>query len=175
MDMQARATIAKYQKDYPIRMVDLCAAFNIKVVRVELEYSKIVGYIKRLPAKKRSDEDRYKIHVRAQDPFVRRKFTIAHELSHYLLHKDEIGDGIVDDYLYRSGLSSQKEQEANELAARILMPTVLINKALDEVLQMKSDYDLVRQMAKRFEVSNVGMAIKLGLPTEYYSTYNYDE
>lgn len=68
----------------------------------------------------------YSISVRASDPFVRRRFTVAHEIAHFILHRNRIGASLTDDALYRSGLSNWEEVEANRLAADILMPRKLI-------------------------------------------------
>ena len=52
----------------------------------------------------------------------RQRFTIAHEIAHFILHRDYIGDGITDNGLLRSNLSSEIEIAANRLAADIIMP-----------------------------------------------------
>ncbi|MCV5491602.1 ImmA/IrrE family metallo-endopeptidase, partial [Escherichia coli] len=56
------------------------------------------------------------------DMQARRRYTLAHEIAHFLLHRHLLRDGITDDVLYRSSQSSQIEAEANRLAADIIMP-----------------------------------------------------
>ena len=47
----------------------------------------------------------YAIFVNKGDRYkTRQRFTIAHKIAHFILHREAIGDGIVDDALYRSGL-----------------------------------------------------------------------
>lgn len=101
----------------------------------------------------------YAIFVNVSDPPLRQRFTIAHEIAHFLLHKDEIGDGIVEDALYRSGLSNHQEIEANKLAADILMPWHLINLALNE------SFPNIQDLADHFQVSQSAMSIRLGVPS----------
>lgn len=101
----------------------------------------------------------YAIFVNKNDSGFRQRFTIAHEIAHFILHRDAIGDGIVDDALYRSGLSNKQEAEANRLAAEILMPWHLLNISMNE--QMKSISDL----ASKFQVSESAMSIRLGIPS----------
>lgn len=61
--------------------------------------------------------------VNAGHSVTRRRFTIAHEIAHFVLHRDLIGDGVIDDGLYRSAtLSGTVERQANRYAASILMP-----------------------------------------------------
>jgi IrrE N-terminal-like domain len=97
----------------------------------------------------------YSIVVRAQDPWVRKRFTVAHELAHYILHRNMFRDVLVDDALYRSGLSSQIEAQANGLAADLLMPWQLLAKISDLP---------VAELAARFQVSEEAMRIRLRRP-----------
>src|SRR5271167_4485521 len=46
----------------------------------------------------------YAIYINGDHAETRQRFTLAHEIAHFILHKDNIGDGIADDALYRSGL-----------------------------------------------------------------------
>ena len=48
------------------------------------------------------DGDGYRIVVNSGHNRVRRRFTAAHELGHYVYHRDLIGDGIYDDAAYRT-------------------------------------------------------------------------
>lgn len=59
------------------------------------------------------------IYVNKGHHVNRRRFTTAHEIAHFILHQDFIGDGIADDGLYRSKLSNAMEAQANKLAADI--------------------------------------------------------
>ena len=105
----------------------------------------------------KTDVDKYAIYVNGLHHVNRKRFTVAHEIAHFLLHKDYIGDGILDDALYRSGLGSDIETEANALAAKILLPDSLLAK---EPLRKMS----IRDLAEKFEVSEASMGIRLGEP-----------
>ena len=87
---------------------------------------------------------------------------MAHEIGHYLLHRDQIGSGIVDDALYRSSLSDRREAEANRIAADILMPEGLVDTWLDRARVLGVD-DPASYLKQRFEVSDAAMKIRLGL------------
>lgn len=101
----------------------------------------------------------YAIFVNKKDSSKRQRFTIAHEIAHFILHKDAIGDRIVDDALYRSGLTNAQEVEANKLAAEILMPWHLINKVMNEKTNS------IQELANIFQVSDSAMSIRLGVPS----------
>jgi Zn-dependent peptidase ImmA (M78 family) len=100
------------------------------------------------------------IHVDKDEPAVRQRFTAAHELGHFVLHKDMIGERVEDNYLLRSdGFSNAVEAEANSFAANLLMPRDQIAKAMEAGIRTPE------QLAKAFGVSLTAMSIRLGLPT----------
>nr|WP_246742849.1 ImmA/IrrE family metallo-endopeptidase [Rhodomicrobium vannielii] len=100
------------------------------------------------------------IFVNSKEAYVRQRFTAAHEIGHFVLHKDKIGNGIEDNYLLRSSeLSTATEREANKFAADILMPYDLIESYVAQGVST------VPALAKLFEVSEIAMAIRLGHPT----------
>ena len=99
----------------------------------------------------------YSVIVRAQDPLVRKRFTVAHEVAHYLLHSRLFSKEIVDDALYRSALSSPIEAEANALAADLLMPRHLL-APIEDLMPIK-------ELADMFQVSEQAMKIRLGRQT----------
>lgn len=149
--------ISQFQKDSPIQMIALANALGVKVY--ESVYSDdFSGRIQK--DREYLSPSGYTIIVNEHHPVTRRRFTIAHELAHFILHKDVIGDGVTDDALYRSGLSSRFEIEANKLAADILMPHELINKELE------NGVDTVHKLARIFNVSLSSMSIRLGIPCE---------
>jgi Zn-dependent peptidase ImmA (M78 family) len=106
----------------------------------------------------------YLITVNAIDSLTRQRFTTAHELGHYMLHRDRIGDGIADDRAYRSTSSSKyrntrigprQETQANTFAANVLMPFDLIERLKRE------GYSTPGELAKRLAVSEQAMSIRL--------------
>lgn len=83
---------------------------------------------------------------------TRQRFTIAHEIAHFILHRDLIGDGITDDALYRSTRGDDIERQANAYAAAILMPAPLVRKKYREgklsYADMSSAFDVSYQVAE---------------------------
>ena len=93
----------------------------------------------------------------------RKRFTIAHELGHYILHRDQ-SDVFVDAFL-RSENSAQgldpQEIEANAFAAELLMPKrVLINEVAASSINVL-DEDAIGWLASKFGVSTAAMTIRL--------------
>ena len=71
----------------------------------------------------------FKISVNAADPPRRQRFTTAHEIAHFVLHRDLIGDGITDNAMYRSSLSDEYERQADRFAAQMLLPAEAVRAA----------------------------------------------
>ncbi|MGQ7829399.1 ImmA/IrrE family metallo-endopeptidase [Altererythrobacter sp. Z27] len=149
------AILREYAAVAPVRVGALAKALGLEVVVAALPL-KISGMIK-----PNEDGDGYVIKVNRFEPKARQRFTIAHEIAHFLLHRDRIQAGVVDSVLYRSKLSSRLEAEANRLAADIIMPRDLVEEIAD--LENLSDHDqLVERLAQRFDVSKQAMDIRMG-------------
>jgi Zn-dependent peptidase ImmA (M78 family) len=95
----------------------------------------------------------------------RQRFTIAHECGHLYLHADQ-GDRLWVDkaystIFYRDSNSSTGDKlaeiQANQFAAGLLMPEVLLKEQLTQEL---SDVDIFR-LALRFQVSEQAMTLRL--------------
>lgn len=95
------------------------------------------------------------IIINATHTPTRQRFTIAHEIAHFILHRDSIGDGIVDNALYRSGRPEKFERQANQYAAKILMPWNIV------IEKYKSGKKTAAELAKEFEVSPAVAEIRL--------------
>lgn len=152
---EARAIIEQFQNDLPVSLSAIAGGLDLSVKAATLAPG-ISGEIR--PAA----DGKYVIRVNRHDVRKRQRFTVAHEIAHYLLHRDKIGDGIEDDVLYRSGLSSAIEAEANRLAADILMPWLKVVELREEAKEIGVG-DEVLYMAEQFGVSEAAMRIKLGL------------
>ena len=148
--------IREYQDRAPVDVVRMAEnGFRLKVWEQVLP-PEISGKIKRDP--KFGGDAQYSIIVNKSESKNRKRFTVAHEVAHYLLHRGLIGDELTDDPLYRSGLSTLQEVQANKLAADILMPFALIER------EMRDGIRSISELARRFQVSEQAMSIRLGVP-----------
>jgi predicted transcriptional regulator len=150
-DESPLAIVAKHQKGPPVMVGPIARELGIKVVRLPLGKS-IAGQIIRDP--KRGGPSGFLIHLNSDDSPNRQKFTLAHEIAHFILHRDLIESGIIDDTMYRSDLGNYYETQANQLAADILMPIRLVKKAMQTTSNPAS-------LAKMFDVSEQAMKIRL--------------
>lgn len=150
-----RAIILQFQEKAPVDLAGLARHYGLIVKAATLTPGKS-GEIRPDGA------SGFIIKVNRHDSPGRQRFTVAHEIAHYLLHRDHIGAGISDDALYRSNQSDQIEWEANRLAADIVMPTKAVRDAAAtaERLGITNFRD---ELADRFQVSRAAMSIKLGV------------
>ncbi len=150
MDILRRHTDA-----VPVKVGALAKELGLKVVVAALPMN-ISGLIE-----PDADEGRFIVKVNRFEPKERQRFTIAHEIAHFLLHRDRISNGVVDSVLYRSKLTSKAEAEANRLAADILMPRKQIQNAVAKGL-VSSGPRQVDELAQLFDVSKQAMDIRAG-------------
>jgi len=102
---------------------------------------------------------------------TRQRFTIAHELGHFVLHPKAMPVFIDKSFLkpyfsaFRNSASStgedRLEREANSFAASLLMPAKLVHEAIRELQVDLADDDEVEILAKRFQVSRQAMSFRL--------------
>lgn len=149
-----RKLIETYQSDGPVRVSRIAKELGVPIVSATLPAG-ISGEIR--PA-----DGGYVIRINRHDAETRQRFTAAHEIAHYLLHRDQIGQGIHDDVLYRSKLSDAREAEANRLASLILMPKNLVREALSDA-KLLDVSDVASYVADRLNVSEAAAKIRLGL------------
>ena len=155
---QIREKLSEHLQEYPVKVGAIAKDFGI-VVKVSSLGTGISGKIEK-------ENDVYVIRVNRNETRERQRFTIAHEIAHFFLHRDLIDgspDGITDNVLYRSGNSEQVEFEANRLAAEILMPSDLVREKLDDINKRDIDEFLLAELAKQFEVSKAAMEIRLSI------------
>lgn len=117
----------------------------------------------------RKGRGRTYICVAKADPQVRKRFTIAHELGHHhLRHEFDEGAVHVDhgNYLGRrvaqGPAGDQREYEANQFAAALLMPSKMVKAEVTRVAKRGAlDEHAIEVLAGRFDVSVQAMTIRL--------------
>lgn len=150
--------IPRHQKKPPIPVARIARDLGLEVYRSGGWPDSISGMIRR--DAERGGPSGYAIFANGDHAATRRRFTIAHEIGHFVLHRELIGDGITDDALYRSRLQGGIEAAANRFAADLLMPWNLIREVV------AGGVDTVEALAEAFNVSRSAMSIRLGVPFE---------
>ena len=156
LNPEQQKILEKHLSEYPVKVGQIAKDLNV-IVKVSRLPKGISGQIK-------CEENNYVIRVNRFEARERQRFTIAHELAHFLLHKniiDDSRDGITDTVLYRSGAPKNTEYEANRLAAEIVMPTLLVERVLRKDFNEIITEETIENLAERFLVSKSAMEICL--------------
>lgn len=156
LEVSTREILDRYLSEHPVRLGQLAKEFGVSI-RVSSMRTGVSGQIMR-------EDGNYTIRVNRHEARERQRFTIAHELAHFFLHKpviDSSPDGIKDNVLYRSGEPERIEFEANRLAADIVMPMHLVEKVLHEEFKGVVTDATIESLAARFQVSKAAMEIRL--------------
>lgn len=145
-------------KSYPIKIEEIVC--NEKINIVEHEFNDEASGILVI------NDENITIGVDKNSGNERKRFTIAHELGHYVLH-NERSNMFVDKIFFRKksdGYTSKEEKierEANYFAANILMPEKLIFQAVSNLTCDLYEDETVSKLAKDFNVSSSAMLYRL--------------
>lgn len=145
----------RHRERAPVNVEGAIADLGILLQRAPLA-DEISGMISRI------SDDLFQITVNSNHSPFRQRFTMAHELAHYIWHRRLIGDGLKDNRLYRADpalgntrIGSRHERQANAWAARFLMPDHLIERYYAQGIHT------AQEMAKKFAVSQRAMEIAM--------------
>ncbi|MEK4035828.1 ImmA/IrrE family metallo-endopeptidase [Methylocystis sp. IM3] len=139
--------ISEYTQSAPVNVSGLAKTLGLRVIDANIGDAS--GKIER------DLDGGYLITINARHSETRKRFTLAHEIAHYILHRHLIGDGIVDSALYRSDRGDAVERQANSYAASILMPAPLVDE------KWKAGADTPELLAKAFHVSPTVAEIRI--------------
>jgi len=153
----------------PINLDELANKLDIEVKYSPLK-SDVSGKINY-----NSIDDNVIIHINSNEYELRQRFSLAHELSHYIydinFNEDiEIEDN--DKTLFRKDVINPIEKRANKYAEKLLMPKKLfvaeINTIKDNLfpdtdnkIGIPNIYKLVEELSSKFKVSKPAVIIRL--------------
>ena len=132
-----------------IDIEDLISKMNIRLVSTELEEG-ILGASK-VEGLKRLIVISSKVYNEEQ-----KRFTLAHELGHILIHRGT-------HYFSKEDLSTictskQKEDEADRFAVELLLPSKIIRNIIKE---NDVNFELIKQISKKYRTSLTSTAIRV--------------
>ena len=115
------------QESVPVNVDALARQMGLRVRRSPMVDS-IAGMLVR-------ESDGWTVTVNADHTESRQRFTIAHEIGHFVLHRDRLGNGTNDStrYVvtadtahYNDSIGPREERDANQFATAVLMPEARI-------------------------------------------------
>jgi len=149
----------------PIDVEQIAKNLNINIVYENYD-GELSGVLIR-----NEDKGEYVIGVNDRHSDKRKRFTIAHEIGHFLLHEGNGNDTYIDTsikYNFRNADSSQgtnlEEMEANAFAACLLMPDDMLEDYIENNYGSIDYYetDEVVEISNAFQVSTQALMIRLG-------------
>jgi len=154
LDPEVRQDIDEYLSEYPVKLGAIAKRLGIKVLLSTLPRG-TSGQIGQ-------ENGGFVIRVNRHEAKHRQRFTLAHELAHYLLHRDRIvaEGGWSENVLLRSGQPASVEYEANRLASDLVIPSDRLAEATAEYSGPLTS-EVIEDLARRFGVSTAAMEIKL--------------
>lgn len=154
---EARNILKQFGASVPVDIVGIAQAHGIEVRLEELEDAVSGMLVVR--------GDRSVIGVNANHHANRRRFSVAHELGHYVLHRGEEQVFIDAAVFFRSeGATATtwiQEKEANIFAAELLLPERAIRAAWQADPIDVFDDVAIKRWADRFGVSPQALLIRL--------------
>ncbi|EIE01370.1 MULTISPECIES: ImmA/IrrE family metallo-endopeptidase [Leptospira] len=147
---------------YPVNIKKLIKKAGLQLVEMELPGD--VSGILEVNGKE------YTVFVHEKHHEHRQRFTMAHELGHFLIHQPK-ATHIDRKSFFRSPSSSEalnyEEIEANRFAASLLMPKEWVIKEINHFASLHggdlidNDQDLIEYLADEFDVSYAAMAFRI--------------
>lgn len=144
---------ALYNDSGLVHITELATAYGFKVLTQKMDPPELSGYI--LISDKIRDTFKTDkiIVVNADDSYGHKRFTVAHELAHYLF---DYKSGEYAETYKTNDSESEQEKKANRFAAEILMPKDEFIKCMEENKQLDNDTRIF-EIAKRFGVSETAV------------------
>lgn len=150
-----RQEIDGFLEEHPVKLGAIAERLGVKV---------LLSTLPRGTSGQIGQEDNdFVIRINRHEAKHRQRFTLAHELAHYLLHRDRIvaEGGWSENVLLRApNQPVQIEYEANRLASDLVIPSDLLARATAEYTGPMTS-EVIEDLARRFGVSTAAMEIKL--------------
>lgn len=149
---------------YPVEIVKICNEQGLKVFEEYLKPDESGLIVVDNKKWDKYDSDKF-IVVNSYESATRRRFTIAHELAHFVLHKGENVLYAHRDMTDNRGDNAEIEREANYFAANILMPEKLVINRVEEIRKnavgSTPSFLLAKLIADDFYVSESAAEVRL--------------
>ncbi|MGJ4788204.1 ImmA/IrrE family metallo-endopeptidase [Leptospira koniambonensis] len=147
---------------YEVDLISLLKNEGIDLYRAELP-ADVSGILQ-------VEGGKYTVFIQNSHNSHRQRFSIAHELGHFILHNPK-STHIDRKSFFRGPKAAEglhnEEIEANRFAAALLMPRNWVYKAIDEFVDefgedlIDTDEDIISLLADKFNVSPSAMSFRL--------------
>ncbi len=149
-----RSQIDEFLSEHPVKLGALAKRLGVKVLLSTLRRG-TSGQIGQ-------ENGEFVIRINRHEAKHRQRFTLAHEIAHFLLHRDMVvaDGGWSENVLLRSGQPDNVEYEANRLASDLVIPSAQLAEAAGNYSGPITS-EAIEDLARRFRVSTAALEIKL--------------
>jgi hypothetical protein len=155
---ETAALVDEYRREPDSRISQLAKRLGVSIRLEDLDLSDS-GYLDHNP--ECGSPSGYEIVVNKRHPVTRQRWTTAHELGHFLLHRGDEDVFPTSPIKHRSSFEfyfedeDKEEAEANQFAADVLIPMSLLHRAYDRGHRDAS------KLAEIFNVSTDAMELRM--------------
>jgi Zn-dependent peptidase ImmA (M78 family) len=149
--------------DSPDKLLAYARRYNINVVPLDIDAiaERLGVLVKAVPMEgdmsgrlyRPEDSSQWIVEVNKDHHPNRQRYTIAHELGHFCLHK-HLKHLFEDQVFFRGGEPSKEEWQANDFASAILMPESEFRESV------RSGITDIEKLSEKFEVSTLALRIR---------------
>ena len=155
IEEKANKILKQLDLTVPISVEGIAQTLNIEIKKASDEEISVSGLLYR------KDGIAY-MAINSAEPEVRQRFTIAHEIGHFILHESK---DIFIEYREKTKdntieLKTNKEIEANHFSACLLMPREEIEKDVKKINNQISKNE-IEILATKYKVSEDAMTFRL--------------
>jgi len=160
----ARAKAAELLAQFNVRSAPVPVDRIVRGMGITVQYAPFDGDLSGMAFVK---DGKKIIGVNSLHSATRQRFTIAHELAHFVLHSERLESKVHVDkgVLRRDTLASEGtdavEIEANNFAAELLMPKSFLIDALAGKNLDLEDEEAIATFAKKFKVSPMALQYRI--------------
>lgn len=159
-DRIMQAKIRKILSDFDINQAPIPVEHITEALGIKISFAPSGDYSGILIRRDAKDGGGVLMGINSNDPPARRRFTIAHELGHYLLEKKTVSIDYRD--INHNPNKSETEVKIDEFAANLLMPFEFIKKDFRKISEGGVFFEehLV-QLVDKYNVSREAMTWRL--------------
>lgn len=141
--------------DFPLHVERVAEFLGLEVAE-ELMDSDVSGYLE-------FKGGRWVAGINALHHRNRQRFTLAHEIAHFVLHRNERARFVDQTFARREGGGDAVESQADRFAAELLMPEAKVREMIGQgttSLKELASHFHVSVLAMRFRVKNLGYQVR---------------
>lgn len=145
-DVEREISVRGMQR-YPLDVEAVASALGLRVIYEQMD-DDMSGFLEHRPLG-------WTAGINAFHHPVRQRFTLAHEIAHFVLHRDCKQEFRDQTFARRAGTRDSMESEADKFAARLLMPEFAVASSVSGGLRN------LNELAAAFKVSTLAMRYRL--------------